>query len=128
MTSEEKVVELENKISELENKINAINIQNQIYKKDTNLIDLIILLRDLNLITSEYTCKLSKFIFHFNLNGDVDRIKNLQSIVVMAKSNVFKDSKISCFCNEEAVRCIVKSLEIKEGFDTKSPSYPWECI
>ena len=64
MTSEEKVVELENKISELENKISMINAQNQICKKDTNLIELLISLRDLNLITSDYTCRLSKFIFY----------------------------------------------------------------
>lgn len=128
MTSEEKVVELENKISELENKINMINAQNQICKKDTNLIELLISLRDLSLITSDYICGLSKFIFYHNLNEDVDRIKNLQAIVAMARSNVFKDSKIRCSCNEEAVRCIVKSIEIKKGFDTLSPYYPWNCI
>lgn len=128
MTSEEKVVKLENKISELENKINMINAQNQICKKDTNLIELLIQLRDLNLITSDYTCRLSKFIFYHNLNGDVDRIKNLQAIVVMAKANVFKDSKFRCYCNEEVVRCIVQSLEIKKSSATLSPYYPWECI
>lgn len=125
--SEEKVVELENKISELENKINMINAQNQICKKNTNLIELLISLRDLNLITSEYTCKLSNFIFNHNLNEDVDRIKNLQAIVVMGISNVFENSEIRCSCNVEAVNCIVNSIEIK-GFNTISPYYPWSCI
>lgn len=122
---ETEIVELKNKINELENKINMINAQNQVYKKDTNLVELLISLRDLNLITSDYTYRLSKFILNHDLNEDDIRIKKLQSIITMAISKVFETSQIKCSCNVDAVICIVQSLIIK-GFDIISPCYPWE--
>lgn len=122
---ETEIFELENKINELEDRPDCTNIRNKIYKKDITAVELIILLRDLNLITSDYACTLSRFIIEYDLNEDIDRIKRLQAINIMGASKVFENFKFRCECNEEAVKVIIQSIKLDNFYQTR-PIYPWE--